>query len=130
MTDLNARYGKKPAKSRRNTIVLAAGLLALFLAWSVSVNFFTPTEHKDFSGEAVEYLSNTDFETTAEIRLSGFGALGTIHCTAKALDPAYAVVGFKEFDTRFAGQQELRFELSINTTSKASSVVVESCSLK
>jgi hypothetical protein len=130
VTDLNARYGKKPANQRRNVIVLATSLLLAFLAWAIAVNFFTPTEHKDFSGETVRYATNNQNLTVAEVKLSGYGAIGTIHCTAKALDAGYVLVGFREFDTVFQGEAELRFNLEIRTTAKASSVVIEACSLK
>jgi hypothetical protein len=46
------------------------------------------------------------------------------------LDASYAVVGFKEFDTKFTGEQEKSTLIELNTVAKASSVVVESCSLK
>lgn len=130
MTDLNARYGKNPSKSRRNVIVLASVLLAAFLVWAIAVNFFTPTSHKDFAGEAVKYKVTQTFLVTAEIRMDGFGAHGIINCTAKALDSDYNLVGYKEFGTAFDGDQEKRFDLSINTTSQASSVVIEACKLK
>lgn len=130
MTDLAARYGKKPGNQRRNVIALASVLLILFLAWAIAVNFFTPTEHKDFTGETVRYVTNNENLTVAEVKLSGYGAKGTIHCTAKALDSGYGLVGYREIDTVFSGQTDLRFELEIRTTAKASSVVIEACALK
>jgi hypothetical protein len=46
------------------------------------------------------------------------------------LDDGYGVVGYREFDTLFEGEQEKRFVLTINTTAAAASIVVEKCKLQ
>ena len=130
MTDLDARYGRNKRNSRRNVITLAVLLAVVFFGWALSVNFFTPAEHASFSGDSIAYSQHTDTRIVARLKMSGGGVTGLVHCTAKALDDSYAIVGFKEFDTRFAGEQEKSTQIEINTVAKASSVVVESCSLK
>ncbi|MEN9730988.1 MAG: hypothetical protein RL488_298 [Actinomycetota bacterium] len=130
MTDLDSRYGRKPSNGRRNIIVLASVLLAVFFGWSISVNFFTPAAHADYKAEAVRFTETGVNRIAAEIKLTGPSASGTIHCTSKALDTSYALVGFKEFDVKIENQSEKRFELAINTTSAASSIVVEACKLQ
>gem|GEM_PF-6415633 len=130
MTDLDARYGRNKRNSRRNVITLAVSLVVVFFGWALSVNFFTPAEHATYSGESIAYSQHTDTRIVAKLKMSGGGVTGLVHCTAKALDGSYAIVGFKEFDTKFAGEQEKEAQIEINTVAKASSVVVESCSLK
>lgn len=130
MTDLDARYGRNQRNGRRNVTLLAISLVVVFFAWALSVNFFTPAEHASYSGESIAYSQNTDTRIVAKLMMSGGGVTGTVHCTAKALDASYAVVGFKEFDTKFTGEQEKSTLIEMNTVAKASSVVVESCSLK
>lgn len=130
MTDLDARYGRKPRNSKRNIIVLASTLLAIFFSWSISVNFFTPAEKTDPTAKAVEFTELGENRIGAEIKMTGWGVNGVIRCSGKALDDGYAVVGYKEFDTIFEGEQEKRFVLTINTTDKAASIVVEKCKLQ
>ena len=129
MTDLDARYGRKP-NGKRNIIVLASALLIVFFGWSISVNFFTPAENSKPTGKAVEFSELGENRIGAEIKMTGWGVSGVIRCSGKALDDGYAVVGYKEFDTLFEGEQEKRFVLTINTTAKASSIVVEKCKLQ
>ncbi len=130
MTDLDARYGRKQSRSKRNIIVLAAVLLAVFFTWAISVSFFTPEKNRTITAEAVSFTKNEPNQIGATIKLVGAGASGTLHCTGKALDSSYAIVGYKEFDVILLGETEKRFELSINTTSKAASIVVEACKLQ
>ena len=130
MTDLDARYGRKPTNGKRNIIVLASVLLVTFFAWSIAVNFFTPAEDTKPTGKAVEFTELAENRIGAEIKLTGWGVNGVIRCSGKALDEGYAVVGYKEFDTVFEGEREKRFVLSINTTDKAASIVVEKCKLQ
>lgn len=129
MTDLDARYGRKP-NGKRNIIVLASALLIVFFGWSISVNFFTPAENSKPTGKAVEFTELGENSIGAEIKMTGWGVSGVIRCSGKALDDGYAIVGYKEFDILFAGEQEKRFVLTINTTAKASSIVVEKCKLQ
>jgi len=129
VTDLDARYGRKP-KGKRNIIVLASALLIVFFGWSISVNFFTPAENSKPTGKAVEFTELGENSIGAEIKMTGWGVSGVIRCSGKALDDGYAIVGYKEFDILFAGEQEKRFVLTINTTAKASSIVVEKCKLQ
>jgi hypothetical protein len=129
VTDLDARYGRKP-NGKRNIIVLASALLIVFFGWSISVNFFTPAENSKPTGKAVEFSELGENRIGAEIKMTGWGVSGVIRCSGKALDDGYAVVGYKEFDTLFEGEQEKRFVLTINTTAKASSIVVEKCKLQ
>ena len=130
MTDLDARYGRKPTNGKRNIIVLASVLLVTFFAWAIAVNFFTPAESTKPTGKAVEFTELGNTTIGAEIKLTGWGVSGVIRCSGKALDENYAVVGYKEFDTVFEGEREKRFVLSINTTAKAASIVVEKCKLQ
>ena len=130
MTDLDSRYGRKPTNGKRNVIVLASVLLVVFFGWSISVNFFTPPEKAQYKGAAVRFTETGTNRIAAEIKMTGGGAIGTIHCSAKALDSGYALVGFKEIDIEFTGEVEKRFELAINTTSAASSIVIEACKLQ
>jgi hypothetical protein len=130
VTDLDARYGRKQTNSKRNIIVLAAVLLAVFFTWAVSVSFFTPQKNKTITAEAVSFTKNEPNQIGATIKVLGSGATGALHCTGKALDSSYAIVGFKEFNVSLAGEAEKRIELLINTTSKAASIVVEACKLQ
>ncbi len=130
MTDLDARYGRKPTNSKRNIIVLASILLIAFFSWSVAVNFFTPAEKTDPTAKAVEFTELGENRIGAEIKMIGWGVNGVIRCSGKALDDGYGVVGYREFDTLFEGEQEKRFVLTINTTAAASSIVVEKCKLQ
>ena len=130
MTDLDARYGRKPTNSKRNIIVLASILLIAFFSWSVAVNFFTPAEKTDPTAKAVEFTELGENRIGAEIKMIGWGVNGMIRCSGKALDDGYGVVGYREFDTLFEGEQEKRFVLTINTTAAASSIVVEKCKLQ
>ncbi len=130
MTDLDARYGRKPTNSKRNIIVLASILLIAFFSWSVAVNFFTPAEKTDPTAKAVEFTELGENRIGAEIKMIGWGVNGVIRCSGKALDDGYGVVGYREFDTLFEGEQEKRFVLTINTTAAAASIVVEKCKLQ
>ncbi len=130
MTDLDSRYGRKPANGKRNIIVLASVMLAIFFFWAVSVNFFTPAKDKQITAEAVSFIKTAPNQISATVKVVGAGATGTVHCVGKALDASYAIVGFKEFDVTLVGESEKRIALSINTTSKAASIVVESCKLQ
>ncbi len=130
MTDLDARYGRKPTNSKRNIIVLASILLITFFSWSIAVNFFTPAEKTDPTAKAVEFTELGENRIGAEIKMIGWGVNGVIRCSGKALDDGYGVVGYREFDTLFEGEQEKRFVLTINTTAAASSIVVEKCKLQ
>jgi hypothetical protein len=130
VTDLDARYGRKPTNSKRNIIVLASILLIAFFSWSVAVNFFTPAEKTDPTAKAVEFTELGENRIGAEIKMIGWGVNGVIRCSGKALDDGYGVVGYREFDTLFEGEQEKRFVLTINTTAAASSIVVEKCKLQ
>jgi hypothetical protein len=130
VTDLDARYGRKPTNSKRNIIVLASILLIAFLSWSIAVNFFTPAEKTDPTAKAVEFTELGENRIGAEIKMIGWGVNGVIRCSGKALDDGYGVVGYREFDTLFEGEQEKRFVLTINTTAAASSIVVEKCKLQ
>lgn len=130
MTDLDARYGRKPTNSKRNIIVLASILLIAFFSWSIAVNFFTPAEKTDPTAKAVEFTELGENRIGAEIKMIGWGVNGVIRCSGKALDDGYGVVGYREFDTLFEGEQEKRFVLTINTTAAASSIVVEKCKLQ
>jgi hypothetical protein len=114
VTDLDARYGRKPTNNKRNIIVLASILLITFFSWSIAVNFTELGENR----------------IGAEIKMIGWGVNGMIRCSGKALDDGYGVVGYREFDTLFEGEQEKRFVLTINTTAAASSIVVEKCKLQ
>jgi hypothetical protein len=130
VTDLDARYGRKPTNSKRNIIVLASILLIAFFSWSVAVNFFTPAEKTDPTAKAVEFTELGENRIGAEIKMIGWGVNGVIRCSGKALDDGYGVVGYREFDTLFEGEQEKRFVLTINTTAAAASIVVEKCKLQ
>jgi hypothetical protein len=130
VTDLDARYGRKPTNSKRNIIVLASILLITFFSWSIAVNFFTPAEKTDPTAKAVEFTELGENRSGAEIKMIGWGVNGMIRCSGKALDDGYGVVGYREFDTLFEGEQEKRFVLTINTTAAASSIVVEKCKLQ
>jgi hypothetical protein len=130
VTDLDARYGRKPNSSKRNIIVLASALLTTFFVWAIAVNFFTPAEDTKPTGKAVQFTEIGENRIGAEIKMTGWGVNGVIRCSGKALDEGYAVVGYKEFDTVFEGEQEKRFVLTINTTAKAASIVVEKCKLQ
>jgi hypothetical protein len=130
VTDLDARYGRKPTNSKRNIIVLASILLITFFSWSIAVNFFTPAEKTDPTAKAVEFTELGENRIGAEIKMIGWGVNGVIRCSGKALDDGYGVVGYREFDTLFEGEQEKRFVLTINTTAAASSIVVEKCKLQ
>lgn len=130
MTDLDARYGRQPTNNKRNIIVLASILLIAFFSWSVAVNFFTPAEKTDPTAKAVEFTELGENRIGAEIKMIGWGVNGVIRCSGKALDDGYGVVGYREFDTLFEGEQEKRFVLTINTTAAASSIVVEKCKLQ
>ena len=130
MTDLDARYGRKQTNGKRNVILLASVLLTAFFAWSIAVNFFTPPEQTKPTGKAVEFTELGENRIGAEIKLTGWGVNGVIRCSGKALDDEYSVVGYKEFDTPFSGEREKRFVLTINTTDKAASIVVEKCKLQ
>lgn len=130
MTDLDARYGRKQTKGKRNIIVLASGLLAVFFIWAIAVSFFTPAEAASYKGEAVAFIETSPTRIAATVKLTGAGVTGTIHCTGKALDSGYGLVGYREFDVDFFGETEKRFELAINTTSAATSIVVEACKLQ
>jgi hypothetical protein len=130
VTDLDARYGRKPTNSKRNIIVLASTLLVAFLTWSIAVNFFTPAENTDPTAKAVEFIELGENRISAEIKMIGWGVSGVIRCSGKALDDGYGVVGYREFDTLFEGEQEKRFVLTINTTAAAASIVVEKCKLQ
>jgi hypothetical protein len=130
VTDLDARYGRKPTNTKRNIIVLASVLLVVFFGWAISVNFFTPAKSERITGELVKFDKVEQYSISGEIRLVTAGASGTVHCVSKALDSAYAIVGYKEFNAKANGELEKRFNLSINTTSKAASIVVEACKLQ
>lgn len=130
MTDLDARYGRKQSNGKRNIIVLAAVLLTVFFVWAISVSFFTPDKNKNISAEAVSFIKNEPTRIAATIKVAGDGAIGKLHCTGKALDASYAIVGYKEFDVELTGEAEKRIDLAINTTSKAASIVVEACKLQ
>jgi hypothetical protein len=130
VTDLDARYGRQPTNNKRNIIVLASILLIAFFSWSVAVNFFTPAEKTDPTAKAVEFTELGENRIGAEIKMIGWGVNGVIRCSGKALDDGYGVVGYREFDTLFEGEQEKRFVLTINTTAAASSIVVEKCKLQ
>jgi hypothetical protein len=130
VTDLDARYGRKQSNGKRNIIVLAAVLLTIFFVWAISVSFFTPDKNKNISAEAVSFIKNEPTRIAATIKVLGDGATGTLHCTGKALDASYAIVGYKEFDVELTGEAEKRIDLAINTTSKAASIVVEACKLQ
>jgi hypothetical protein len=130
VTDLDARYGRKPTNNKRNIIVLASILLITFFSWSIAVNFFTPAEKTDPTAKAVEFTELGENRIGAEIKMIGWGVKGVIRCSGKALDDGYGVVGYREFDTLFEGEQEKRFVLTINTTAAASSIVVEKCKLQ
>mgnify|MGYP006268283331 CR=1 FL=1 len=130
MTNLDARYGRNPRTTRRNTLVLAALLLAVLVGWLTAVSFFTPANQQRINGNAVKLSNPSDFEIVATIEIVGNGAKGVAHCAGKALDASYGTVGYKEFSVVLHGSHSQRAELSINTTRPASSVVIESCELK
>jgi hypothetical protein len=130
VTDLDARYGRKPSNPKRNIIVLAAALLVVFFGWAIAVNFFTPAQSQRITGDLVKFDAVEQYSISGEVKLVIDGAKGKVHCTAKALDSAYAIVGYKEFEVVANGEPEQSLNLSINTTSRAASIVVEACKLQ
>jgi hypothetical protein len=130
VTDLDARYGRNPKKSKRNIVVLAVALVMTFFVWAFAVNFATPAEQARYSGEATKLLGATDLSISAQVKVVGSGVTGKVSCVVKALDASYALVGYKEEVFEFSGQRDLDFVLTVNTTAKASSVVLEACELK
>jgi hypothetical protein len=130
VTNLDERYGRKPANSRRNLLITASVLFAVLVGWLVTVNFFTPANQQRITGDAVKLHDASTNEISATIEIVGNGAKGVATCVGKALDAAYGTVGYKQFSVALHGTHSTQVELVLNTTRAAGSVVVESCSLK
>ena len=130
MTDLNARYGRKPQNTKRNIVVLAGILLIAFFTWAIFVNFAVHPEDATYKGETVAFDSYDDHHISATIEVTGVAVDGTVECTGKALDADYGVVGYRQFEIEMKGEAEMRVQLLVNTTAKAASVVIEACDLK
>ncbi|MEN9753016.1 MAG: hypothetical protein RL670_707 [Actinomycetota bacterium] len=126
---LQRRYGRHPDEIRRRriTVYLVGGtLLAIFLAWSITVNFFSnPAVTVTTDGFKVLDASQSSIRFTVTSAPNQRAV-----CAIRAFNEGFQIVGYRTFYVAASSDSIRSVETKINTTEEPVSVSVEKCELK
>ena len=126
MTDLDARYGKSPNASRRQTwivagaaIVMVIGVIAFWAATSLGAAATIESQTGGFS-----VTSPSELTMTARVSVQP----GTpVACALEASNASSSVVGYKVVELEPQAEQHQTLHVTLRTTSAADSVSVREC---
>lgn len=125
-TILEERYGTKRT-SRRNRIigvivaVVAVGAGILFLATGGLPSADQSTESRDMAHQIVDDANvSLTFQVTAPSN-------APVACAIEALNPSYAVVGWKVLELPISDDRTRNFTEDLVTTNRATTVTVREC---
>lgn len=125
VTDLDARYGRRPPMARRRRTALAlAGVAAGVLA--VVAFYFWWADHQDpFAASVTAFAVHSDSAVEIRVDVVNRGD-GAVRCEIVALDQGHQVVGSGIVEAP-AGQRDTVVVTVLPTTARAVAATVHDC---
>jgi len=127
MTDLEARYGRTPSRSRRERIVGIGVLVAILLAatlwvwWVGTEQSSTQLQSRTIGHEIVD-------GTTVQVILEVSVESGTtVECAIEALNTAYGIVGWVQLELPPAEAFTTTHVVEVRTSELATTGLVSEC---
>jgi hypothetical protein len=127
MTDLDARYGRTRAHSKRERSlgwIVGVGIMLVAVAWVWWVG--TDPASTQLQSRTIGYEIEDDSTVLVTFEVS-VDAGTPVSCAVQALNTAYGIVGWVELDLPAADAHTTSHRVEVRTTERATTGLVSEC---
>lgn len=131
MTELDARYGRTPSRSRRTRVIAitaAIGVAVVVGAWVIWVGLFSPSASLDTRDLGYAEIDGQNGGQAVEVRYEVTADPGSdATCALQALSSDFAIVGWKVVVLPPSDTLTRQFRETVRTTEPAVTGLIYRC---
>jgi hypothetical protein len=130
-TQLDSRYGRTPARSRRTrtiAIAAAAAVVVVVVSWVVWVGLFSPSASLDSRDLGYSEIAGENGGEAIEVRYEVTADAGaSVSCALQALSHDFAIVGWKVVELPPSDTRTRQFREVVRTSEPAVTGLIYTC---